>query len=231
MGAGVSRKTPRTTHRALLLLGVAAALGSCATFRALDSRTPARASRDPEVVALRARLVEGANYVAGKRELVVRGKRFTYDCTGTVLAIYWYAGIDLARDFGKYGGNGVTRIFRSLDSENLLYDTRSPLSGDIVFWDDTYDQDGDGRWDDPLTHVGMVVSIANDGTISYVHHHLRKGIVMEYMNLLEPGTFQREQWGRTKVVNSPMRVAEPGPHPPRWLSGQLYRIMGMGYLF
>jgi hypothetical protein len=215
-----------------LLVLCLAILSSCATLRELDSRTPGRAAQDPGVKALRARLVEGANAMLGKTRLEVRGKSFTWDCSGTVRAIYWYAGIDLARDFVRYSGNGVARIFASLDAKRLLYTTRYPLSGDLIFWDNTYDMNGDGIWNDSLTHVGMVVSTAGDGTISYVHHHLRRGIVIEYMNLFEPSVDQKDVWGRIVTLNSPMRLVEPGASRPRlWLSGQLYRIMGMGYLF
>jgi hypothetical protein len=192
---------------------------------------PQRAKKDPAVVSLRSKLVEGAKHVLGKPELVVRGKRFTMDCTGTVLAIYWYAGVDLAKDFGLFTGSGVVRLYKSLERKGLLNDTGLPLSGDLIFWDNTFDENGDGLWNDALTHVGMVMSTAVDGTISYVHDNTDRGIVIEYMNLSKPGVYQEETLGRGKTINSPMRLAVPGrPHPPKWLSGQLYRIMGMGYL-
>jgi hypothetical protein len=207
---------------------------SCNTLKFLEpqSRAPVRATGDPAVVSLRAKLVEGANSLLGKKELEVRGKRFTYDCSGTVLAIYWYAGIDLAREFSRHAGNGVARIFKSLDGAGLLYDSNYPVSGDLIFWDNTYDANDDGLWNDMLTHIGMVVSASEDGTVSYVHHHTRRGIVIEYMNLREPAVYQRESWGTLRTLNSPLRLAEAGvPHPALWLSGQLYRILGMGYLY
>jgi hypothetical protein len=182
--------------------------------------------------AIRAELGAGARSLLGATELVVKGRRFTWDCTGTVLAIYWYAGIDLASDFGHYAGGGVSRLYRTLKDASLLYTTREPILGDLVFWDDTYDADGDGAWDDPLTHVGMVMETAGDGTISYVHLNYRKGIVIEQMNLREPDLHQRVKNGRLTIVNSPLRMAEAGKlHPDRWLAGQLYRVLGMGYLY
>jgi hypothetical protein len=228
------RRAPTGLRLALVpILALVMLLSSCASAprRSPDQPPPARATEDPAVVSLRAALVEGARSVVGKKELVVRGRRFTMDCTGVVLAVYWYAGIDLARDFGRYSGNGVTRIFRSLEREGLLYDTSRPLVGDIVFWDNTYDSDDDGQWDDSLTHVGMVTDVSRDGTIAYVHHNVRAGIVIEYMNLRHPDAENRTVWGRVRILNSPLRLAERGrPHPPRWLAGQLYRILGMGYL-
>jgi hypothetical protein len=230
---------PRTGHdlrRVWRLVPLAAVLifFSCESLKFLEpqSRAPFRATGDPAVVSLRAKLVEGANFLLGKKELEIRGKRFSYDCSGTVLAIYWYAGIDLARDFSRYAGNGVTRIFKSLESAGLLYDSNYPILGDLVFWDNTYDANGDGVWNDALSHIGMVVSTAEDGTVSYVHHHARRGIVIEYMNLREPAVQQRESWGAVRTLNSPMRLSESGvPHPALWLSGQLYRMLGMGYLY
>ncbi len=192
---------------------------------------PARAVEDPAVVALRAKLVEGAQAVLGSRELYIRGRRFTMDCTGTVLAIYWYAGIDLSRDFNKLQGNGVTRIYKTLQRRDLLYSTTHPLSGDIIFWDNTYDEGGYEGRPNPLSHMGMVVGVDGDGTISYVHYHIRRGITIDYMNLESPDVQSRMENGSMKVINSPLRLAVPGrPHAARWLAGQLYRVLGLGYL-
>jgi hypothetical protein len=182
------------------------------------------------VDAIRAKLGEGAAAVVGAKELVVNGRRFSWDCTGTVLAIYWYAGIDLARDFARYSGNGVNRLYRTLEDAALLYTTTEPVLGDLVFWDDTYDANGNGKWDDTLTHVGMVVQTGADGGISYVHLNYRRGIVVEQMNLRDPDVHQRTAGGKVTIVNSPLRMAEAGrDHPERWLAGQLYRVLGMGY--
>ena len=190
-----------------------------------------RATEDPAVIALRDKLVQGAHAVLGRNELLIRGRRFTMDCTGTVLAIYWYAGIDLSKDFPRLRGTGVSRIYQTLQRRDLLYTTAHPLSGDIIFWDNTYDENGYNGWDNPLSHMGMVVSVDPSGTIAYVHYHIRRGITIDYMNLESPNIQSRMENGSLKVVNSPLRLAVPGrPHPARWLAGQLYRAMGLGYL-
>ena len=181
---------------------------------------------------IRRKLAEGGHYVLGKKELIIRGKRFNMDCTGTVLAIYYYAGIDLARDFNRYTGGGVTRLYKSLEAEELLYDTRYPVTGDIIFWDNTYDRNEDGRWNDPLTHVGMVMNVSADGDVEYVHLNYHKGIIIENMNLRRPEIHQRLEKGQMRIINSPMRMKQAGKaHPENWLSGQLFKIFGMGYLF
>jgi len=210
-------------------------LASCAGFGP-PARQPIparpRLSSRAEVARVQEKLAEGGRYVLGKRELVIRGRRFTMDCTGAVLAIYYYAGIDLSRDFGRYSGGGVMRLYKTLAGADLLYDTRIPVTGDIIFWDNTYDRNGDGRWNDTLTHVGMVMASSDDGTIQYVHLNYRKGIVIENMNLRNPDVYEDLDQGGMRIVNSPLRMKQAGkPHGERWLASHLYRSFGMGYLF
>jgi hypothetical protein len=205
-------------------------LFSCTSI--LGPRLGPVSTRPAETSDVQRLLAEGARWALGRRHLVVRGRTFPYDCTGTVLAIYWYAGIDLARDFGEYSGNGVMRLYRSLEKQNLLYSSPHPATGDVIFWDNTYDRNGDGAWNDTLTHMGMVLRSSPDGTIQYVHLNYSRGIVIENMNLLEPNLSKKLIRGSLRILNSPIRLKERGqPHPPQWLAGQLYRVLGMGYLF
>jgi hypothetical protein len=205
-------------------------LFSCTSI--MGPRSGSTFSRPAETSDVQRLLAEGARKVLGRRHLVVRGRSFPYDCTGLVLAIYWYAGIDLARDFEQYSGNGVLRLYHSLERENLLYSSPHPTTGDIIFWDNTYDRNGDGAWNDSLTHVGMVLASHPDGNIQYVHLNYTRGIVIESMSLLEPDLHKKLVRGQLRILNSPIRLKEPGRlHPPLWLAGQLYRVLGMGYLF
>jgi peptidoglycan DL-endopeptidase CwlO len=223
------RSTALAGAAALVLAGLAA----CATapLRLINDAPPLRATADPGIVATRQKLAEGARQLVGRRQVVVRGRTFTPDCTGLVLGIYWYAGIDLGKDFSKYAGGGVTRLYRTLQADGLLYTTSRPLVGDIIFWDNTYDENNDLLWDDPLSHTGMVTAVDQDGTISYIHYHVTRGVVVEKMNLDDPATQSRSENGRMKLINSPLRLAVPGlPHPPLWLAGQLFRNLGLGYL-
>jgi hypothetical protein len=103
-----------------------------------------------------------------------------------------------------------------VDTENRL-----PLPGDLVFWDNTYDRNGNGRWDDDLTHAGIVVSVDDDGTIHYVHHNYRRGIVVEQMNLRAPDDTTR---------NSAMRMRGSPDGNGLWLSSHLFRDAGSPYM-
>ncbi len=187
-----------------------------------------------ELSPIQRKLVEGAYRLVGYRgkRIVVRGRSFNFDCTGTILAIYYYAGIDLSRAFSKYTGNGVLRLYKIFYHKGLLYLTKRPKSGDLIFWDNTYDRNGNGKMDDYLTHVGMVVGVYKDGTIEYVHEHIRKGITIERMNLYTPNTYGKRVNGKFIIVNAPIRMKVAGKtHPNKWLASQLLRAFGKGYLY
>ena len=47
-----------------------------------------------------------------------------------------------------------------------LHDALAP--GDLVFFDNTWDYNGDGMANDPLTHVGIVERQEDDGTIVFI---------------------------------------------------------------
>ena len=211
----------------LMLLG-AAVLSSCATVK--TGVSPERPASVEQTNTQRL-LVEGATSMLGKDRLVVRGKEFRIDCSGVVMAIYYYAGIDLSPAMSAYTGNGVARIYKYLREKKLLYETDCPAPGDIIFWDNTWDANGDGEYNDYFTHMGMVLEVDNSGLITYVHHHYRKGIITEYMNLSDPDTDRITRGNEVIVINSPMRMRGSPPTPEgQWLSRHLARIFGKGYL-
>ncbi len=135
------------------------------------------------------------------------------------MAVYYYAGIDLSKDFNKYQGGGVSRIYQYLKDKKLIYYTENPVPGDILFWDNTYDANGNGTRDDILTHMGIVVDVTENETITYIHEHYRKGIIFEHMNLKDPENYD---------VNAAMRMRGTGMEGG-WLSSHLYKESGMGY--
>ncbi|MBQ6904602.1 MAG: C40 family peptidase, partial [Spirochaetia bacterium] len=89
-------------------------------------------------------LVDAANWAKGRNYLTINGHRFKMDCSGVVRAIYFKAGIDLAKDFNKYKGGGTQRIHETLRSKGLIYRPTVPVPGDILFWDNTYDANHNG---------------------------------------------------------------------------------------
>ncbi|WP_319559454.1 CHAP domain-containing protein [Marispirochaeta sp.] len=199
-------------------------LSGCVSLLPGDEVLPASAVTGGDLTETQIRLVEGAGKVLGARRLKIRGRQYPLDCTGTIMAIYAYAGIDLQTPITQFSGNGVTRLYRYIESRDLLYSSDLPLPGDLIFWDNTYDRNNDGAWNDTLTHVGMVVAVDSDGTIHYIHHNYRKGIVIAHMNLLNPDTVSLGD----KRLNSAMRMRD-GKVYPLWLSSHLYRELGKGW--
>ncbi len=127
------------------------------------------------------------------------------------------------KDAGRYGGGGVRSFYAELQAMSALHHDLYPRPGDVVFWDNTYDANGDGDLtDDPLTHVGLVVAVDADGTIHYEHEHLRKGVIVEVMNLLHPDEYATPDG---KIVNSAMAEARK-IRPVHWVSGDLWNSFG-----
>lgn len=231
----ISRRT--RTHSPVLMIPMVLLLlaGGCRTFSGEgDSGTQVggpweSGGAGAALTKVQEKLVEGALFIEGKQELRVNGRSFNADCTGAVLAVYWYAGMDLGAPLASYQGNGVTRLYRFLEDEKLLVGTGYPEAGDIIFWDNTYDRNEDKKPNDFLTHTGIVVHTAEDGTIEFLHHNYRKGVVMARMNLLRPGVYTEKKNGKEYVVNSPMRM-RGSPDYDKWLASELTRNFGRAWM-
>ena len=142
----------------------------------------------------------------GKSRMVVDGERFRYDCSGMVSAAYTDAGIGL-------DGNGSS--MHALAKKNgTLHHRKTPAIGDVVFFDNTWDRNGNGRRDDKLTHVAIVESIDADGTQTLVHLG-GSGINRLMMNLEQTSVYRDENG---KILNSYLRSGKSGDR----LSGQLW---------
>jgi probable lipoprotein NlpC len=178
-------------------------------------------SLQPGLSERQAMIVQAAREVLETQSTVVGGTTYAYDCSGTILTVYAHAGIYLVELFGQYTGNGVARLYGIATDYDVLHARKLPEPGDVIFWDNTYDRNQDGNWNDPLTHAGIVISVAEDGTVEYLHHNYRRGIVTARMNLLKPQTYQDNDG---EVLNAPMRMAsQRASNPDLWLSSHLFR--------
>lgn len=215
------------------MVAIGLGLGACVTAvrpqsppreqtspRSMDARTIGHDASAGEAVA------RAARDLVGRRVLRVDGRAFPFDCTGTILAAFYAAGIDLTTEFERRTGNGVARLYAIAEERTLLIaislrpgEPRSDLlPGDVLFFDNTYDRNGDRRWNDELTHAAIVIEVGLDGAVTYVHHNYRLGIVIEQLHLRHPGD---------NTLNSPMRMRGHRfrPNDP-WLAGELVRQAG-----
>ena len=160
----------------------------------------------------------------GKSLIEVNGRRFTFDCSGLARGVYVTQGIDLYDGLGELdGGNGVGRIYGHVLQHGRIHYGPTVHPGDLVFFHNTWDFNGDGRLNDPLTHVGVVERVESDGTVVFVSQ-VSGGIERYRMNLKTPDTHQSSD-GR--VLNDFMRRKEfRDPEATQYLTGQLFAAFG-----
>jgi len=156
-----------------------------------DGRTP---SESISARLARERVASAAAGVVGKPSVVVDGKTYRADCSGTARGIYAQAGLPLGGTASEPGENDVSILYRFVRENGSLRRAR-PLPGDLVFFDDSYDRNGDGRVNDPLSHIGVVEKVLDDGTVVFVHRV--SGAILRYrMNLDRPRERKDDATGR-----------------------------------
>lgn len=220
--------------RQLLVFVCCCVMSGCASVSQIPSvdspglyRQPGLTRKVPDSEELR--IIESARFLVGQElnaRVSINGKAFILDCIGTVSAVFWDSNIDLQKDFPEFSGNGVSRLHQSLARQGVLHADRYPRPGDVVFWDNTWDANGDGdRSNDLHTHAGVVLSVDDDGSIQYVHASISKGVVIEVMNLLHPASAFD---AAGKRLNNTMAIATAsgGPRPVRYFAGDVFDRFG-----
>jgi len=170
-------------------------------------------------------VLDAARATVGASTPRIDGERVPTDCSGYLHALYVRAGVDLFSE-GRPSDNGVRAIVRFVERHGRMFRGPTAAPGDLVFFDNSYDRNGDGRLNDRFTHAGMVEQVLPDGTMLIVHA-TNHGIVREPMNLLRPHeAFDAD--GR--ALNAPLRRkrAGDGPRTPR-LMAELFA--GFGSIF
>ncbi|MBI5549257.1 MAG: CHAP domain-containing protein [Deltaproteobacteria bacterium] len=163
-----------------------------------------RGAVDGEAIAATAREYVGKRSVSG-------GGKYPEDCTGLVRAVYGRHGMDLLEG-SEAGDSGVQAIWRFAQRHGELHRDH-PRAGDVVFFSETYDRNRDGRENDGLTHVGIVESVEQDGTVRVIHR-VANGVVSYRMNLGSP---RQRADGRGRVVNDWLRAGKSSR-----LAGELF---------
>ncbi|HHO50300.1 MAG TPA: CHAP domain-containing protein [Deltaproteobacteria bacterium] len=167
--------------------------------------TPGRARRSG---SLGQRIADAARHYL---ESAPRG--FRDDCSGFVEASLAHAGLPLS---------GNTSAFWELSREaGYTHHRKIPRPGDLAFFDNTWDRNGNDRLDDELSHIAIVLEVDGEGTITLAHAGTSSGRSILTMNLSHPSV--REIDGG-QVVNSYLRRKTPEDSArTRYLSGELWR--------
>lgn len=207
--------------RRLFLPLLLAALSACAG--------PARSVRQAlDQSDLQARLAARAASLIGqgRERFHVAGEVFNGDCSGFVEAVYALEGIQLRRILQAAAPRETSAVAAAWEAAGRFGERWRggawPSPGDLVFFDDTWDRNGNGRRDDDLTHVGVVEWVDVDGTITFLHRGGR-GVTRGQLNLRHPAA-ARDEAGRP--LNAALRArtsrADRGPA----LAGQLFAGFG-----
>jgi|SRR5215217_4129749 len=182
--------------------------------------TQASTHARPVSADARATVLASARSLVGKPQVTLDGRKYPADCTGLIEGVYAQAGLSF-RGTIKPGDNGVTALYRYARANGRVYTGGRPLAGDLVFFNETYDQNRDGRRNDGLTHVGIVDSVDAQGTVTVIHR-VRRGVVRYRMNLARPHLPRDPKTG--EVLNDLLR--HPGPNKDPVLTGQLFASFG-----
>ena len=172
----------------------------------------------------RATIASSAGTLVGATEILSEGRHIAYDCAGITRAVFLQYGIDLYESaIEEPGANGVRLIYNHLRQYGTLHQEPIPSPGDLVFFDNTWDFNGDGELNDPLTHVGIVEQTDPDGTVTFISR-VSGGIERSRMNLDYPNVHKTAD-GR--ILNDYIRRKLPGDPPDAGrLTGELFFTYG-----
>jgi len=178
--------------------------------------------------ALQARVAARAGVMVGHGEgpFTVDGATYGADCTGFVEAVYAAEGIPLRRLLQAAAPRATSAVEAAWAAAGAWgvrwLGGEWPAPGDLIFFDDTWDRNGNGRRDDPLTHVGLVEWVEVDGTVHFVHR-ISKGVVRGRLDRGHPST-PADATGRT--LNSWLRVKVTRDDAAPTLAGELFAGFG-----
>jgi hypothetical protein len=160
---------------------------------------------DAATLQARQRVALAAAASLGRAPIVVRGERYRMDCSGVARGIYAKAGFPLG--FVHVDGANVndTRVLFELARRTGSLRRSAPQPGDLAFFDNTWDQNGNGIADDPLSHVAIVEKVEG-GTVVLVHR-IGASIVRARMTLDRP---HERHDAKGRALNHFLRAAKGG---------------------
>jgi hypothetical protein len=164
--------------------------------------------------------VRTAAKLVGAKTIESNGRRVSYDCAGVTRAIFLKHGIDLYDSSASDpDANGVRLIHAHIRQQGTFHQGPVVHPGDLVFFDNTWDFNGDGKVNDPLTHVGVVERQEPDGTVIFISR-VAGAIDRYHMNLAFPHVHKT---AAGRILNDYLRRKDVNdPANTRYLTGELF---------
>ena len=129
---------------------------------------------------------------------------------GYVVAVYEANEVPL----GNAAAGSIADLYRKAQQTGTIYHSSRPAVGDLIFFHNTFDRNADGRQNDWYSHVGIVESVDEQGTISLLSY-LGGKVGRTYMNLESPALAERAG----KTLNTRMKAESTGSE---FLAGKLF---------
>jgi hypothetical protein len=183
-------------------------LNRCRTWlkpeaESIKSSTPPKPQFDDPLGA-RLRIARRARGMLKTPRFSVGNTSYRRDCSGFVLAVFAKENIPIEDLLGTdRRRSSVFELYRLAKAKGRVHRNKVPDIGDLVFFDNTYDRNRDGRSNDPLTHVGIVERVDPDGTVTFVHR-VRRGVLRYRLNRFKPHL--RRDPDTRKVLNHYLKI-------------------------
>jgi hypothetical protein len=114
----------------------------------------------------------------------------------------------------------IRELYRALKADGLTYDREQPLPGDLVFFHNTADDNGDARNNDWYSLAGVVKAVDAHGTVTFIAY-VGDEVQELVMNVARPEVRRDETEGA--VLNSFVRAKKlSDPEHSRYLAGELF---------
>ncbi|HKO30825.1 MAG TPA: hypothetical protein VJU54_06780 [Nitrospiraceae bacterium] len=176
--------------------------------------------RSVERAPSRKAIVRTAAKLVGANTIESNGRRIAYDCAGVTRAVFLKHGIDLYDgEPSDPDANGVRIIHEHIRQQGTFHQGPVVHPGDLVFFNNTWDYNGDGKVNDPLTHIGIVERQEPNGTVIFISR-VAGAIARYHMNLGLPHVHKAvdgrilNDYLRRKHVSDPVKT--------RYLTGELF---------
>jgi hypothetical protein len=83
-----------------------------------------------------------------------------------VMAVYTANGVELQKASRSGGTPSLIELYQHAYRGGVVYQSKTPVAGDLVFFHNTYDRNHDERWNDWYSWVAIVESVEADGTVT-----------------------------------------------------------------